>query len=160
LIPARFDYGWESTTKTAKPLQALVGWSLLGAELVHVPWGTIKRRDEGRLGGGNIGNRSREVYDMNLQERVERLERENCRMKRFGFTLIAIAMLAGVAMGAARKNYTAFDWVSAYGFTLRDSRARDRGGLLYDPSIGPYFCLKDEDGNIKVRITTDKLDHN
>lgn len=95
---------------------------------------------------------------MNMQQRVERLERENRRMKHFGLATIGVVLLASVTMGAARKNFSAFDWVSAYGFILRDERARDRGGLIYDPKIGPYFCLKDEDGNTKVRITRDKLE--
>lgn len=94
---------------------------------------------------------------MSLQERVERLERENRRIKRLGLSVICVFLLALVTMGAARKNYAAFDWVSAYGFTLRDERTRDRGGLAYDPKVGPYFCLKDEDGNVKVRITMEQV---
>jgi hypothetical protein len=93
---------------------------------------------------------------MDLQERVEKLERENRRIKRCALTTIAIMILAGVTMGAAQKNYTAFAWVSAYGFTIRDeTNVRDRGGLAYDPKIGPYFYLKDADGKMKVKITLD-----
>lgn len=94
---------------------------------------------------------------MNLEERVERLERENRRLKHVGIAVVAVVLLTSVAMGAARKNYSAFDWVSAYGFTLRDERTRDRGGLAYDPKIGPYFCLKDENGKTKVRITLEQV---
>ena len=94
---------------------------------------------------------------MNLPERVEKLERENRRIKRFGLTIIAITILASLTMGAARKNYVAFDWVSAYGFTIRDEGIRDRGGLAYDPKVGPYFYLKDNQGSTKVKITLDGL---
>ncbi len=94
---------------------------------------------------------------MNLQERVEKLESENRRIKRFGLACFAVTILACLTMGAARKNYAAFDWVSAYGFTIRDEAARDRGGLAYDPKIGPYFCLKDKNGITKVKITLDGL---
>jgi hypothetical protein len=90
---------------------------------------------------------------MNLEARIEKLELENRFIKRFAITAVTITVLAGVTMGAAWKNYTAFDWVSAYGFTIRDSAARDRGGIAYDPKLGPYFYLKDNDGQTKVRIT-------
>jgi hypothetical protein len=90
---------------------------------------------------------------MNLEARIEKLERENRFIKRIALTVVTITLIAGATMGAARKNYTAFDWVSAYGFTIRDSSARDRGGLAFDPKIGPYFYLKDNDGETRVRIT-------
>jgi hypothetical protein len=90
---------------------------------------------------------------MKLEERVEKLERENCRIKRFGLTTIAVAVLACLTMGAGRKNYTAFDWISAYGFTVRDAAVRDRGGIAYHPKDGPYFYLKDKEGNTNVKIT-------
>ena len=79
---------------------------------------------------------------MDLEVRVDKLERENRRIKRFGLTVFAVVVTACVAMGAVRKNYTAFDWVSAYGFTVRDAAVRDRGGIAYHPDVGPYFYLK------------------
>ena len=94
---------------------------------------------------------------MDLYERVERLERANRHTKRIGLAMIVVGVLVCTTMGAARRNYSAFDWVSAYGFILRDEHTRDRGGLVYDRKIGPYFCLKDEDGNVKVRITMDQV---
>ncbi|MGD9633752.1 MAG: hypothetical protein AB7G28_14865 [Pirellulales bacterium] len=90
---------------------------------------------------------------MSLQARVKRLERENRRIKGLGLSVICVYLLATVTMGAA----AAFDWVSAYGFTLRDERTRDRGGIAYDPKGGPIFCLKDEDGNVIVRITMEQV---
>jgi hypothetical protein len=92
---------------------------------------------------------------MNLEARVQKLEKENRCMKRVGPTAIAVAILASLTMGAARKNYSAFDWVSAYGFTIRDEAVRDRGGLAYDPKIGPYFYLNDKKGQTKFKITLD-----
>ena len=93
------------------------------------------------------------VNAIKLQERVERLETQNRPLKRFGLTAIATISITCMMMGAARKNYVAFDWVSAYGFTIRDDRVRDGGGCAYDPTIGPYFYLNDEKGNKKVVIT-------
>ena len=96
---------------------------------------------------------------MNLEARVENLERENRRIKRFGLTAVAVAILATATTGAARRNYAAFDWVSAYGFTVRDESIRDRGGIAYDPELGPYFYLKDKTGQTKVQITVDGFAH-
>lgn len=90
---------------------------------------------------------------MDLQKRIEKLERDSYRIKLSGLTILTLAILACFA-GAARKNCSAFDWVSADGFTLRDeSNTRDRGGLAYEPKIGPYFYLKDKEGYTKVKIT-------
>lgn len=92
---------------------------------------------------------------LDLFERVEKLERENRRIKRCGITLLVALILASLTMGAARKNYAAFDWISAYGFTIRDDAARDRGGLAYHPKVGPYFYLKDAKGNTRYKIGLD-----
>jgi hypothetical protein len=94
---------------------------------------------------------------MNLEVRVANLESENRRIKRFGLTTIAVTLLLCATMGSVRKNYTAFDWISAYGFTVRDEAARDRGGIAYHPKVGPYFYLKDNEGNTRVKITLDGL---
>jgi hypothetical protein len=94
---------------------------------------------------------------MSLEDRVRKLESEQRRIKQISLALIVVAILGSLTMGAARKNYAAFDWISAYGFTLRDEAAKDRGGLAYDPKVGPYFCLKDKQGNTKVHITLDGI---
>lgn len=89
-----------------------------------------------------------------LAERVDRLERENRRLKRFG--LAALSSLAVVlAVGGAKLTRNA-DVVSAKAFILFDEQQQARAILSVDPDTGPGIGFFDADQTRRIDVRIDK----
>jgi hypothetical protein len=76
-----------------------------------------------------------------VHERLEKVERENRTLKRFGLAILLI-VAAAVAMGQARPNRT----VEAENFVLKDPSGRMRAQIYMDPSGTPSLEFFDENG--------------
>jgi hypothetical protein len=76
-----------------------------------------------------------------LSERLERLEKENRALKRFGIGVLSL-LAAALVMGQARPERT----VEAEKFVLKDASGRMRGEFGLDNSGTPALAFYDESG--------------
>src|SRR5262249_25740471 len=89
-----------------------------------------------------------------VTQRLDRLERENRRLKGIGaVVLVGLAAVAGLAadvlMGQAGKVAKV---VEAEKLALLDGSGRERAALLFINGV-PGFTLSDKDGDVRMRLS-------
>jgi hypothetical protein len=86
-----------------------------------------------------------------LAQRLEKVERQNRRLKMVAAVVLALAV-AGLVMGQALPRARI---VEAEGFVLKDGAGKARAGLvMYND--GPMLALYDETGNFRAGLDVDK----
>lgn len=93
-----------------------------------------------------------------LATRVDRLERQNRRLKR-GALAVLLVVASFIAMGQARPN----TGMEAQRFTLRDAKGAKRAELVLDSetpqsSLNPMLRFFDEKGNETLTLSSTKLE--
>ena len=100
--------------------------------------------------------------DIDVYQRMERLERENHNLKRIGFTTL-LFVFCGVLMGQAKQSHPV---VQAETIVVLDSQGCPRITLGTPSSSGAAFGLKtddpavwmsDENGTDRLILTTDGI---
>ncbi len=91
----------------------------------------------------------------NLLKRLDRLERQNRRLKLAG-SLMLIGFAVLVMMGQAKPSNVA-KVIEAEKFILRNTDGKTRGVLLILDDGNPALVLFDKDGKMRVRLDASKL---
>jgi hypothetical protein len=95
-------------------------------------------------------------------QRIERLERENRNLKRFGFTTVLFVLCVAL-MGQAQKSYPV---VQSKKIVVVDSQGRPRitlgtpsssGAALELKTDDPAIWMSDENGTDRMILTTDGI---
>src|SRR5437879_6012790 len=100
-------------------------------------------------GGDAMKNEVPELQD--LAQRVERLERENRRLKRAGLVALALAAVL-VLTGRARSSRV----MEANRFVLRDTSGRVRAELKTEEDLSPRLVLLDSHGASRAWLDLSK----
>jgi hypothetical protein len=87
-------------------------------------------------------------------ERIEVLERENRRIKRFGLSAMVCLIVVAVVSGA--KLTRDKEVVGSKAFLLLDDKDRMRGMMSVDPELGPGLRFFDPDGSRRIDLLIDK----
>jgi hypothetical protein len=82
-----------------------------------------------------------------LTERVDRLERENRRLKRIGAAL-AVGLLGVMIAGA--RSAAVVDVVEARGFRLVDEHGRHRIAMFMSPEGKPAISFFDQENKLRL----------
>jgi len=86
----------------------------------------------------------------NMEQRLDRLERENLRWRRIGF-LVLVVIAAMVLMGQAKVSRVA-KVIEAEKFVVRDKSGKVRAALQTSAKDGPSLDLYDKNGKNRVQL--------
>jgi hypothetical protein len=93
---------------------------------------------------------------MTIEERLERLEKENRRLKYLLFSLLfLVAGVFFVGATAKKKGKPVSDEIRTHRLVLVDSKGKDRGVLGMDKEC-PFLGLYDEEGISRISLAVEK----